>query len=88
VIREPSELVNTVAQDPACDHSGSAFRARLAATGLIESERADAIFSRTWSVDVVLDRPASGRLSDPPGLGGEGSPDSDDGTTGSVRRLG
>ena len=61
VIREPSELVNTVAQDPACDHSGSAFRARLAATGLIESERADAIFSRTWSVDVVLDR---GEVSD------------------------
>ena len=56
VIRESSELVNTVAGDATRDHSGAAFRARLAATELIGSERADATFNRTWSVDVVLDR--------------------------------
>ena len=56
VIREPSELVNTVAQDAACDHSGSAFRARLAAAELIGSERSETVFDRTWSVDVLLER--------------------------------
>ena len=39
VIREPSELVNTVAADAACDHSNSAFRARLKATELIGSSQ-------------------------------------------------
>jgi CDP-glycerol glycerophosphotransferase (TagB/SpsB family) len=56
VIREPSEVVNTVAGDAARDHSGAAFRARLAATELIRSERAGATFDHTWSVHVVLDR--------------------------------